>query len=104
MSDAHDTRPWFRPKEIGPGWTPATWEGWLITLAFCVLIAATTQLIVPQSPRAVSAFPWLAAARRDLGVPAVGLGLVASVVALGLEIGAFLAVAWWTSRRVRPLD
>jgi hypothetical protein len=104
MSDAHDPRPWFRPKEMGPGWTPATWQGWLITAVFCILIAATVQLIIPQSPRAVAVFPWLAGARRDLGVPITGLGLVESVMAMGLEIAAFLAVAWWTSRRTRPLD
>jgi hypothetical protein len=25
-------RPWFRVRESGLGWTPITWEGWLITL------------------------------------------------------------------------
>jgi hypothetical protein len=25
-------RPWFRARASGLGWTPITWEGWLITL------------------------------------------------------------------------
>lgn len=30
---------WFRPKRIGWGATPATWQGWLLTLAFVALAA-----------------------------------------------------------------
>jgi hypothetical protein len=26
-------RPWFRPRQSGLGWTPASWQGWLIVLA-----------------------------------------------------------------------
>jgi hypothetical protein len=26
-------RPWFRTRSSGLGWTPITWEGWLVTLA-----------------------------------------------------------------------
>ncbi|MEN9931836.1 MAG: hypothetical protein RIS17_409 [Pseudomonadota bacterium] len=22
---------WFRPKRLGLGWTPVTWEGWAVT-------------------------------------------------------------------------
>lgn len=29
-------KPWFRRKWYGWGWYPATWEGWLILLAFVV--------------------------------------------------------------------
>ena len=28
-----DNRPWFRARVSGLGWTPITWEGWLVTLA-----------------------------------------------------------------------
>jgi hypothetical protein len=104
MSDVRDPKPWFRPKTIGPGWTPVTWQGWLITLLFCVVIAATVQMIMPQEIGLSARWPWLAAARHDLGVPDGGLGPVGGVLAVGLEIGLFLAVAWWTSRGARPLD
>jgi hypothetical protein len=104
MNDAQSHKPWFRPKVTGTGWTPQTWQGWLITLVFVVLIAATMQFVMPAKSSGAEAFSWVAAARRDLGVPDMGLGLVGSVWALGLEIAVFLGVAWWTSRRVRPLD
>ncbi|MDQ4212904.1 hypothetical protein [Microbacterium capsulatum] len=33
--------PWFRPKRTGWGWSPNTWQGWLITaLAVAIIIAA----------------------------------------------------------------
>ncbi|MEI9964284.1 MAG: hypothetical protein WDM92_05875 [Caulobacteraceae bacterium] len=29
-------RYWFKPKTYGYGATPSTWEGWLVTIGFCV--------------------------------------------------------------------
>lgn len=38
--------PWFRPKRNGLGWTPITWEGWLVTvLGAAVFVAADLALI-----------------------------------------------------------
>ena len=104
MSDANEPRPWFRPKDTGAGWTPQTWQGWAITLVFVVVIAATVQMIMPQDLGLSARWSWLAATRRDLGVPDAGLGLMGGVISVGLEIAFFLAVAWWTSRPARPLD
>ncbi|HEV7158996.1 MAG TPA: hypothetical protein VGN38_11625 [Caulobacteraceae bacterium] len=33
-------RPWFKVRASGLGWTPITWEGWLITLASMALVLA----------------------------------------------------------------
>ncbi len=35
---------WFKRKLYGWGWTPATWQGWMLTLGylFCVLALALT--------------------------------------------------------------
>ncbi len=35
----------FRKKKFGWGWTPATWEGWLITLGYvaAVFVLALTE-------------------------------------------------------------
>lgn len=30
---------WFRRKKYGWGWTPATWEGWLVTIFFIGVMA-----------------------------------------------------------------
>ena len=27
-------RPWFGPRRFGWGWTPVTWQGWVVTLVF----------------------------------------------------------------------
>jgi uncharacterized membrane protein YhaH (DUF805 family) len=29
---------WFREKNYGWGWYPATWEGWMVLLVFLILI------------------------------------------------------------------
>jgi hypothetical protein len=34
------TKLWFATKRYGWGWTPVSIEGWLVTLAFVVLVAA----------------------------------------------------------------
>lgn len=31
-----ERRYWFRAKSFGWGWTPATWQGWLILAGWCV--------------------------------------------------------------------
>jgi len=39
-------RPWFRARESGLGWTPITWEGWLVTLASAgIFIAANLAVL-----------------------------------------------------------
>jgi hypothetical protein len=42
-------RPWFRPKKYGLGFTPASWQGWVVTGAYvaAVFVLATT-LATPQ--------------------------------------------------------
>ena len=35
-----DERPWFRARESGMGWTPVTWQGWLVTLASAAVAVA----------------------------------------------------------------
>ncbi|HEY7421948.1 MAG TPA: hypothetical protein VH541_08050 [Gaiellaceae bacterium] len=38
-------KPWFRRKTYGVGWTPASWQGWLITLAVVLGTIAVLQLL-----------------------------------------------------------
>jgi len=33
-----DTKLWFRAKYFGWGWTPITWQGWLLTLIYVVFL------------------------------------------------------------------
>lgn len=46
------TGPWFRPKRYGLGFTPVSWQGWVLTGAYvgAVFLLATT-LAEPQ--------PWI---------------------------------------------
>jgi hypothetical protein len=43
-------RPWFRARESGLGWTPVTWEGWLVTLLSAVVVVALNLAIVTHLP------------------------------------------------------
>jgi hypothetical protein len=104
MSENLSPKPWFRPKAMGGGWTPATWQGWLITAAFVLLIVTTVQMVVPEDGRIALALPWLAEVRRALGVPATGLGPMGVLAPVGLEVAGLIAVSWWFSRSTKPLD
>ena len=32
-----ERKPWFKPKRFGYGWTPASWQGWAVTLVLLFL-------------------------------------------------------------------
>jgi len=34
------TKAWFKTKKYGPGWYPATWQGWLVLLAYLIILIA----------------------------------------------------------------
>jgi hypothetical protein len=44
-------KPWFGPKQVGWGWTPISWEGWLAT-ALCVVAVIAAGHILGKSPAA----------------------------------------------------
>ncbi len=37
-------REWFEPKVVGFGWTPRTWEGWMVIVAMIVTGAVIGQI------------------------------------------------------------
>ena len=39
-------RPWFRARASGLGWTPVTWEGWLVTVLSAAVAVAINLAIV----------------------------------------------------------
>ncbi len=41
---------WFKRKKYGWGWTPFTWQGWLVTLVYIALILAFIFTIDENSP------------------------------------------------------
>lgn len=40
----HHPRTWFRPKRLGFGYSPATWEGWLATALIAAAIVGVRAL------------------------------------------------------------
>ncbi len=101
MSEAPQSTRWFKPRDTGTGFTPVSWQGWLVTLVFCLTIAATVQLVIPEGS---AALPWIVSARHAVGLSAQGLGLVGAVLSIGSELAVFFLVAWWTSRPTKRLD
>lgn len=83
MSDAPLGRPWFAPKTYGYGATPSTWEGWLATAVFIVLVLITASYLAPD-PRDFAHLTGLARlpGLRDLrpGPAVVAAAMAAEVV------------------------
>lgn len=41
---------WFKRKLFGWGWTPATWEGWVVLLGYVILFGGFVLASEKQSP------------------------------------------------------
>ena len=39
------TKLWFKAKRYGWGWTPCTWQGWLVIVAYATVVTASILLI-----------------------------------------------------------
>jgi hypothetical protein len=50
---------WFKAKRFGWGWTPATWQGWLILAGFVAGIAASAFAILGAG-QVVTVHQWMA--------------------------------------------
>lgn len=50
------TRPWFRAKRYGWGWTPASLEGWLVLAAFLAAVALDVVMLRYRTEHAVPVF------------------------------------------------
>lgn len=38
--------PWFRKKRHGYGWSPNTWQGWLVTFGIAVIFVVVVLAVV----------------------------------------------------------
>ncbi|THD77153.1 MAG: hypothetical protein E7812_14460 [Phenylobacterium sp.] len=94
MSEPPIQRFWFRPRTFGIGATPVTWEGWLVTLAFVVLITVTVSYGAPwgQGPRAVLAYLHT---RHNVGFHDIWPQHAPVVMAVVVEIAGFIALVRW---------
>ncbi len=41
---------WFRAKSFGWGWYPITWQGWIATIAYVLLIVMTVSEVDKNTP------------------------------------------------------
>lgn len=73
---------WFGPRRIGWGVGPRSWEGWVVTVVFIGLVAASMRWLRP-----------LLETRTGLPTPAVGLAIIAAWLAI------YLSVIWLTFDR-----
>lgn len=47
---------WFRAKQYGWGWYPATWEGWAVMIGFILLVFGIAYAFSPENPANVAPF------------------------------------------------
>lgn len=59
MQSKEQKRYWFKRKQHGWGWTPYTWEGWLVTVVYFVLILRFFIGIGADFSRADSKEAWI---------------------------------------------
>jgi hypothetical protein len=61
------SKPWFKPRTFGYGWSPAGWQGWLVTALWLVLsFGGVVWLIRHHHPGWI--VPWVIAWVAALGV------------------------------------
>lgn len=86
-------RPWFEPKDFGGGATPSTWEGWLATLVFVVLVCLSVSFVDPRP----NGIPAMLGLRQLPGLHHLVLGANGSIAVVVVESLAFTLFARWKS-------
>lgn len=49
---------WFKAKQYGWGWYPATWQGWLTTLLFVLSVIVASWLLLGDEPESYTPVLW----------------------------------------------
>ena len=52
-------RYWFKPKALGYGATPVTWEGWALSLGYLLLVLVWTLGLIGSEPTVQRWAMWL---------------------------------------------
>jgi hypothetical protein len=50
---------WFKPRTFGYGWSPATWEGWAVTLIWMAVSGGGVLWLLGRHPLWI--VPWVLA-------------------------------------------
>ena len=48
---------WFKPRTFGYGWSPATWEGWAVTVIWMAVSGAGVLWLLGHHPLWI--VPWI---------------------------------------------
>jgi hypothetical protein len=48
---------WFKPRTFGYGWSPASWEGWAVTMVWTVLSGGGVLWLLRHHPAWI--VPWV---------------------------------------------
>ena len=48
MSERAPRRPWFGRKRVGWGMRPVSWQGWLLTVVYMIVIYAAARLLAAR--------------------------------------------------------
>jgi hypothetical protein len=79
VADQASTGHWFKPHSYGYGATPANWKGWAATVAFVLVVLATSLV----------AFGW----QPDSGTPPSTWQIAAWAVVTAILTGGFVWLA-----------
>lgn len=52
---------WFKAKTYGWGWTPATWQGWLVTAVYAGTIGAAAVFLLRPKPTVAGCIEYVSA-------------------------------------------
>lgn len=97
-------KPWFRRKAIGYGFTPISWQGWVLTLGLLLAVLATMALLGDPPADEPRIAAWSTYWRATLGLSGVHLPYLARLVLVIAEGLAFWALVRSRMRTDRPLD
>ncbi|MDZ4689852.1 hypothetical protein [Terricaulis sp.] len=50
---------WFKPKRYGLGASPSSWQGWALTIAYVIAIAAAGMTLMPNDAGEPRLLPFL---------------------------------------------
>lgn len=59
MADDNDKEIWFKRHEYGFGWSPSTWQGWVVTGIYVVLVLTFASTLDPAATPQDVAFTFL---------------------------------------------
>lgn len=47
MADAYNHKYWFKARRYGWGWTPVTWQAWVLLTIYALILTVSAVLLLP---------------------------------------------------------